>query len=561
MHSEAGASWAASNFDSLTPWEESEDYRADAASFLAMLSSKPQSATSHSSGPGSEAQLPRVSLHEAQRRWKEMAAAGEPRRDLFAGQLFGSEAGLISGVAEAWSAERSWQLEPLRKRLANFSLQESTFGYPSWVSPVHRSTLAEYLDAGESRRNRFIYINEMTQGAPIFPTSAEAAALDALRADYMPLPAFAHPTEDHLAFLNLDGRGSGHSWHNHGPVWNTQVVGRKVWWLLPASVAADRDGYGAVPMVASFPGFDAEPYVEPNPCVMLRRRTAPPGSRMVIMRPGDTILLGDKHWHATCALDEHTVGIGGFLHHVAAPAAGPHPGVHALALNQVVAKLSPEGLVRTALASARPGDPDSVLDALDAFSWSAVKSNGESSFLMSIGDVKGRILDTAVSRQRPRLRLAAELGTFLGYSATRIARLLPPGAGFISVDPEDNFRAAASAMLAAAGLRDRVELFPGTADDFFRRLASEGRKLDLLFIDHIKSLYLPDLQSALSLGVLAEGCIVVADNVKWPGAPDYKAFITSSEDFNTTVYDTLVEYHESLQDQVTVSTYHSHGKV
>ena len=68
-----------------------------------------------------------------------------------------------------------------------------------------------------------------------------------------------------------------------------------------------------------------------------------------------------------------------------------------------------------ARANARPGDPDSVLAALDHF-------GREQAFLMNVGDRKGEILDAELRQARPARVL--EIGAFCGYSAVRIARLL-----------------------------------------------------------------------------------------------------------------------------------------
>merc|ERR1719174_1638763 len=113
---------------------------------------------------------------------------------------------------------------------------------------------------------------------------------------------------------------------------------------------------------------------------------------------------------------------------------------------------------------------------------------------MNIGDIKGQILDKAVIEKRPHLAL--EFGTYLGYSATRIARLLQPSSRLISVDPDPKSHAAAAVMLGMAGLSDRVELFQRTAEETLRYLASQGLQIDFLLLDHVKSKYLEDLRLA-----------------------------------------------------------------
>ena len=53
------------------------------------------------------------------------------------------------------------------------------------------------------------------------------------------------------------------------------------------------------------------------------------------------------------------------------------------------------------------------------------------------------------------------------------------------------------------------------------------------------------------------GAIVVADNVKLPGAPAYRAYMTSHEgrDWRTVEHDTHVEYQTLLEDLVLESEY------
>ncbi len=55
---------------------------------------------------------------------------------------------------------------------------------------------------------------------------------------------------------------------------------------------------------------------------------------------------------------------------------------------------------------------------------------------------------------------------------------------------------------------------------------SEGA-LDLLFLDHDKNAYLADLQSIVDRGWLRRGAVVVADNIKIPGAPKYRKYEAS----------------------------------
>ena len=206
-------------------------------------------------------------------------------------------------------------------------------------------------------------------------------------------------------------------------------------------------------------------------------------------------------------------------------------------------------------AEARRGDPDDVIRAIDDFAY-------RRSFLINIGDEKGRILDSAVQRTKPRRLL--ELGTYCGYSALRMARLMPEGAGLVSVEFNPANAAIARRILTHAGIGDEVAIVVGTLGDggvTIARLESEHgfsrHSLDFVFIDHDKSAYVPDLRRILEQGWLHPGSVVLADNVRRPGAPEYRAFMESEEgrSWRTTKHQTHVEYQSLFKDMVLESEY------
>ncbi|MFX0576367.1 O-methyltransferase [Nocardia nepalensis] len=206
-------------------------------------------------------------------------------------------------------------------------------------------------------------------------------------------------------------------------------------------------------------------------------------------------------------------------------------------------------------ATATAGDIDSVIAAVDYFARNR-------SVLMNIGDEKGLILDAAIRRAAPRLLL--ELGTYCGYSALRTARVMPPEARLVSVEASSANAAIARAVLDHAGLSERVTVVEGKIGDggaTLRRLAVDhdfGRgALDFLFIDHLKSAYLPDLRSIMAAGWLHPGSIVVADNVKVPGAPGYRRYMSEREgtEWRTIEHKTHLEYQSLLTDLVLESEY------
>lgn len=207
------------------------------------------------------------------------------------------------------------------------------------------------------------------------------------------------------------------------------------------------------------------------------------------------------------------------------------------------------------LREAPEGDAEAVLAAIDDF-------GRHRSMLMNIGDEKGLLLDAAVRRAAPALAL--ELGAYCGYSAVRIGRLLVPGAQLVSVEFSAANAAIATDIVAHAGLADRVSIVVGRLGDggaTLRELAVRhgfgAGALDFVFLDHDKHAYLPDLLALVGAGWLRPGGIVVADNVKVPGAPRYRAYMRAQEGklWRTVQHRTHVEYQSLLPDLVLESEY------
>jgi catechol O-methyltransferase len=205
-------------------------------------------------------------------------------------------------------------------------------------------------------------------------------------------------------------------------------------------------------------------------------------------------------------------------------------------------------------ANARRGDLDDVLATIDKFAY-------EKSLLMNVGDEKGELLDAAVRRANPRLAL--ELGTYCGYGSLRIARAAP-SAKVYSVEFSAANAEVARRIWAHACVDDRVTCVVGTIGDGGRTLGAlagdhgfDTGNLDFVFLDHHKDAYVADLQSILDRGWLHPGSIVVADNVRIPGAPKYRAYMAEQQGklFNTVEHKTHVEYQTLLSDLVLESEY------
>jgi catechol O-methyltransferase len=214
-----------------------------------------------------------------------------------------------------------------------------------------------------------------------------------------------------------------------------------------------------------------------------------------------------------------------------------------------------EALAQYVLANARRGDLDDVIGTIDRFCY-------EQSFMINVGDEKGEILDAAVRRTDPKLVL--ELGTYCGYSALRIARVMSAEAHLVSIEFNSANAAIARRIWDHAGVGQRLTVVVGTLGDggpTVERLESEynvaNGSVDLIFIDHDKKAYLPDLQLIIDRGWMHPGSVVVADNVKFPGAPQYREYMKRAEgsQWHSVEHSTHAEYQTLLKDIVLESDY------
>jgi catechol O-methyltransferase len=156
--------------------------------------------------------------------------------------------------------------------------------------------------------------------------------------------------------------------------------------------------------------------------------------------------------------------------------------------------------------------------------------------LINVGDEKGKILDNAVERTQPRRLL--ELGTYCGYSALRMARVMPREARLYSLEINTANAVIARRILAHAGVDDRVTVLVGTLGDGGETIRTLRRdcnftpgSLDLVFLDH--------------------------PNILVPGAPAYRAHMRDNDGtlWHTTEHRTHAEYQSVIKDVVLESDY------
>lgn len=203
---------------------------------------------------------------------------------------------------------------------------------------------------------------------------------------------------------------------------------------------------------------------------------------------------------------------------------------------------------------AQRGNAADVVRVIDQYCY-------RESVLINVGDEKGAILDAALARARAGLVL--ELGTYCGYSALRMAVAMPT-ARIVSIEYNPDNADLARCILAHAGVTGRVTVVTGTLVDggaTAQQLeAAHGFSpgaVDFVFLDHHKDNYLPDLALILARGWLRPEAVVVADNVRFPGAPEYRAHMQQEEGktWRTVEHPAHVEYQSVIKDLVLESVW------
>jgi catechol O-methyltransferase len=197
-----------------------------------------------------------------------------------------------------------------------------------------------------------------------------------------------------------------------------------------------------------------------------------------------------------------------------------------------------------------------VFDAIDEF---CMKRH----WMMHAGGPKRTIL-ADVLRNLPEFASIGclnilELGSYCGYSSSFFASLLQEREAdghIVCVEPEAKCVEWTSRMHRLVGVDSYTTVLPTAVSaltsttmnkDFLERVkATEKAPFQVLFIDHDKSKYLTDLKLLRKHGVLAEGCVVIADNVLSFNEPldEYLDYVRG-EAQSSLQYDTRVEYSEA----------------
>lgn len=155
-------------------------------------------------------------------------------------------------------------------------------------------------------------------------------------------------------------------------------------------------------------------------------------------------------------------------------------------------------------------------------------------WMMHLGDKKGPIMkdfliECCDSKPDDRPLVFVEIGTYCGYSSTLLASFLK-GFGrsfdYYTVDVDEERSKIARQIHKLVGFDDCIHpLVLNPKSDTLESLLRKHLKtdsIDLLFLDHAKSLYLSDLQQLENCGLIRKGSFVAADNIVYFDLKEYR---------------------------------------
>ncbi len=193
---------------------------------------------------------------------------------------------LIRNAASSWAALEKW---------ADANDFVERYGDEDFiVEPDERVSVREVLrHYGKYSFAHVLYPSQVCYARTFRPYGP---ILIKLAADYE-LPSYLKPYSTFQMGLGR-GYGSGVPYESHTTAWFVVVAGTKRWVLTP-------------PHEQERKARPAHPFKQTNEelnCDVLKRT---PRTLQCDQKPGDVVLVPRYWWHATCGLDEWSIGIGG----------------------------------------------------------------------------------------------------------------------------------------------------------------------------------------------------------------------------------------------------------
>eukprot|EP00928_Gymnodinium_smaydae_P041963 TRINITY_DN28335_c0_g1_i1.p1 TRINITY_DN28335_c0_g1~~TRINITY_DN28335_c0_g1_i1.p1 ORF type:complete len:1027 (+),score=207.84 TRINITY_DN28335_c0_g1_i1:81-3083(+) len=253
--------------------------------------------------------------------------------------------------------------------------------------------------------------------------------------------------------------------------------------------------------------------------VRLLKRGQPQEARRVLERLRETKCWSAVSAHIMARLDDTEgaaasgVGRDIWVHPVVS---GIHP-IAATRQNEGPHAYTREFMtLQSVLCNAPAGDVDACMAAVEEFAES------RSLWLKITAWEKAVVVHEVAKLARPKV--AIEIGGYVGYSAMNIARALRPFGGRVaSIEVDPVHVCIVRNMVEYAGLTDNVDVWSGYCFDVFPHLLKEygPKSIGMVFMDQKGTRFHTDLAKLEELDLLADGAVILADNVLKPGAPIY----------------------------------------
>jgi caffeoyl-CoA O-methyltransferase len=117
-----------------------------------------------------------------------------------------------------------------------------------------------------------------------------------------------------------------------------------------------------------------------------------------------------------------------------------------------------------------------------------------------------------ITARAMKARRVLEIGMAIGYAVIHLAQGMDDDGLVVTIEPSEEMISRAEDFIGRAGLTNRVRIERGFALDVIPKLKET---FDLVYLDAMKEEYSGYLD--LSLPLLREGGVVIADNVLWGG--------------------------------------------
>lgn len=185
-------------------------------------------------------------------------------------------------------------------------------------------------------------------------------------------------------------------------------------------------------------------------------------------------------------------------------------------------KTKEERMLEFVKENAAASNSTEVVESIDKFC--------DDNWMMNFGDVKGKIVDDLIKKHGVhKIKTAVEFGGYVGYATVRLAAVLPPSAAIHSIEATERYCDTMKGIYDHAGFGQRIKIHNVYSTDFIKTMVAEGIKADYMLFDHQLSIYTEDIVLLIKHKLLNPGCLIVHDNVLFPGCPDHKKWMLEQE--------------------------------